>query len=98
MSSIVTYLIVLPLIGSALLLLVRRESVLLIKSVGIASSILTFLVSLLLYVEFDPAIPAMQFTQKVLWIPSLNVSYNVGVDGLSLLTSHSRKTRVSGGA
>ena len=84
-SAILTYLILLPLIGCFAILLVPRERTLSIKSAGIGFSILTFVLSLILYFSFDAGADGMQFTQKVLWIPSLNISYNVGVDGLSLL-------------
>ncbi|HEX3072517.1 MAG TPA: Fe-S-binding domain-containing protein, partial [Ignavibacteriales bacterium] len=44
-----------------------------------------FLASLPLYFGFDSTQAGFQFVYKVLWIKSLNVSYNVGIDGISLL-------------
>jgi NADH-quinone oxidoreductase subunit M len=85
MSNLLTYIIFLPLVGSILLLLLNRERVTAIKTIGIALSVLTFIVSLLLYFGFDSENPGIQFVHKVSWISSLNVSYSVGVDGLSIL-------------
>jgi NADH-quinone oxidoreductase subunit M len=47
-------------------------------------SCIVFLISLLLYTGFDPAAPGYQFAEMVSWIPQLGVSYNVGIDGISL--------------
>ncbi len=46
-------------------------------------SALTFLISLKLYAEFDNSLAEMQFVERVDWIPSLNVFYYLGVDGIS---------------
>lgn len=85
MNQLLTYVIFVPAVGSLLLLFLKRENTSAIKTIGIAISLLAFVLSLLLYFGFDPASSEMQFVHKVLWIPALNVSYNVGVDGLSLL-------------
>ena len=34
---------------------------------------------------FDPSTAAMQFFEHSDWIPALGISYEVGVDGISLL-------------
>ncbi len=46
-------------------------------------SALTFLISLKLYAGFDNSLAEMQFVERVDWIPSLNVFYYLGVDGIS---------------
>ena len=46
-------------------------------------SALTFLISLKLYAGFRNSIAVMQFVERVEWIPSLNVFYYLGVDGIS---------------
>ena len=83
--DILSYILVIPLIGAIVLLLVDRKQILVIKTGGILFSILTFAASLFLFFEFDANEPALQFQQKIDWIPALNISYNVGIDGLSLL-------------
>ncbi len=37
-----------------------------------------------LWIGYDPAAPGLAYEQQVPWIPSVNSSYHVGVDGLSL--------------
>jgi len=85
MSNLLTYIIFLPLVGGLLIFFYDREKVTAIKVFGIAISILTFILSLFLYFGFDITNPGIQFQHKVLWISGLNISYNVGIDGLSLL-------------
>ncbi len=82
--NLLTYLLFLPLIGGLIVLLLRRNESL-VKWGGVIVSTAVFLLSLPLYFAYDPVNPAMQFVEKVLWIPSLNASYHVGIDGISLL-------------
>lgn len=84
-SHIVSLTIFFPLIGILIILFQDRESVRAVKAIGLLTSITTFLLSLYLYLIFDASNPNMQLTEHVQWIKNLNVSYFVGVDGISLL-------------
>ena len=46
-------------------------------------SLLTFVLSLVLYTDFDFGTPRMQFVERLPWIPAFNVYYYLGVDGIS---------------
>jgi NADH-quinone oxidoreductase subunit M len=74
-----------PLIGVVLILMLKQNRTAAIKTAGIGTSVLTFFFSLHLYFYFDSTSAAMQFTTHLAWIPSLNISYAVGIDGISLL-------------
>ena len=74
-----------PLAGAAVLLLVRRDAAGRAKWIGMAASLLTFVVSVVIYMRFDAKLPGMQFVEHAPWIPSLNIGYTVGVDGISML-------------
>ena len=82
---ILSTLIFLPVAGAALLLLIDRGKEELIKWVSLGVSIITFLVSLLLFTNFDKTTHLMQFTEKRAWIPAWNVNYSLGLDGISVL-------------
>src|SRR5512140_2678539 len=84
-NSLLSLLLVIPLAGAALIALIPRESTRTIKIVGLLSSGVAFALSVWLFLAFDASIGAMQFVEKHLWISSLDVSYHVGVDGISLL-------------
>jgi NADH-quinone oxidoreductase subunit M len=80
-----TVTIFLPLVFAAMILLMRDENTRAIKTIGLLGATLTFAASLLLAFGFDPAASGFQFRQQSTWIGSLNISYFVGIDGLSLL-------------
>ena len=78
----------LPLAGALLLLLVgnadgRRDS--LIRWLSLVVSLLSFAVTLALWLGFDSASAEFQFVERVPWIPAFGIDYYVGVDGISLL-------------
>ncbi|MBX3007791.1 MAG: NADH-quinone oxidoreductase subunit M [Melioribacteraceae bacterium] len=80
-----TYLLLIPIIGSIFILFLKEENKVLVQAFGLGISLLAFLISLLVYFSFDSTIPHFQFVHQVLWIESLNISYNVGADGISIL-------------
>jgi len=55
-----------------------------IKNWTLAGSIVTFLVSLKLYGAFDAAGAEFQLLENAEWIPSLAITYRLGIDGISL--------------
>lgn len=80
--SLVTFF---PLLGIILLFFVEKGKAQSVKLVGIIASLATFVLSLHLYFYFDTQVQGFQFVQRFLWIAGLNISYHVGIDGLSLL-------------
>jgi len=46
-------------------------------------SVLTFVLCIPFYSAFDNSIATMQFVERLSWIPTFNVEYYLGVDGLS---------------
>jgi NADH-quinone oxidoreductase subunit M len=82
--SLVTFL---PLVGAGLIMFIRGEPEVVARnsrSVALWWSLGTFLLSLLVWANFDPAQPGFQFVEKGLWLPGLGVTYYMGVDGISL--------------
>ncbi len=56
----------------------------LVKWLALGVTGANFLLSLPLFFYFQPQTTGMQFVENVPWIPSLGVSYHLGVDGISL--------------
>ncbi len=71
----------LPIVAGILIIATGNSSA---RKFAMAASILTFLVSLPLYFGFDTSTAAMQFTENVAWLPSFDVNYAIGVDGISM--------------
>ncbi len=79
--------IFLPLVGAAFILLVRGEEELVARNgrnVALWTTLITFVVSLLLWTGFDNSTAAFQFVEKKAWI-SDGIAYHLGVDGISML-------------
>jgi NADH-quinone oxidoreductase subunit M len=52
---------------------------------ALAGALLGLLVTLPLYANFQPADPGMQFVELTPWIARFQISYHLGVDGISML-------------
>jgi len=72
----------LPLLGAVAILLFRGER--LARWIALGTSLATFAVSAPLYCHFDKTSSALQFVETANWIPTWNIAYEVGVDGISL--------------
>jgi NADH dehydrogenase subunit M (EC 1.6.5.3) len=81
---LLTLTIWLPIIGGLVVLASGDQEKTLSKWTALAFAVLTFVVSLGLWTGFDPTTAEMQFVERVPWIPSFNVEYFLGVDGLSM--------------
>ena len=71
----------LPLVGAAAILLFSER---LARWMALATTLATLAVSVPLYLHFDKSSSALQFVEATPWIPSWNVTYGMGVDGISL--------------
>ena len=86
-NNILTYLIFIPLIGSALMLtisIIRKENNdNIYKWIALIATGLQLLLTILLLIDFDPK-AGMQFEEQYSWIPKFGIEYYLGVDGLSI--------------
>jgi len=83
--SLVTFI---PLVGAAIIMLVRDQDAAVVarnaRWVALWVTIITFLVSLFVWINFDPSKADFQFEERVPWI-SDTITYHMGVDGISML-------------
>lgn len=78
---ILTAVTFLPLAGAAAIFLFSER---LARWIALATTLTTLGISVPLYLRFDRTSSALQFVESVPWIPSWNVVYGMGVDGISL--------------
>ncbi|MBI3292984.1 MAG: NADH-quinone oxidoreductase subunit M [Elusimicrobia bacterium] len=78
-----TWMLAIPLAG-ALVTLVLPNRRTLIRATAAIMSAIPLVISVWVACQFDQSTAAMQFLQRIPWIPGLHVDYAVGVDGLSL--------------
>ncbi|MDP3790907.1 MAG: NADH-quinone oxidoreductase subunit M [Candidatus Omnitrophota bacterium] len=81
---ILSYIVFLPLVGGILILFAPKRNIVLIKTIATAATAISFILSVLLLLKFNHSSSAMQFEEIASWIPSINVFYHLGVDGLSI--------------
>lgn len=83
--SIVTFL---PLVGALITFLIWEDSEVArrnVRFVALFTTVVTFLVSLGIWYNFDNAQSGFQMVEKVAWIREGDISYHMGVDGISML-------------
>jgi NADH-quinone oxidoreductase subunit M len=82
--SLVTFL---PLVGAALIMVTRGDEATKAKNaraIALWTSLIVFVLSLKLWLDFDSSSPDFQFVERAEWIPSFNIAYHMGIDGISL--------------
>ena len=84
MENILSLLIWLPIVGMGVIAFVPRDKNDLIRIIAAITTGLQFILTIVLWSDFDKSTGTMQFIERLEWIPSLNIAYILGVDGLSL--------------
>lgn len=82
-TNLLSIIIYLPLLGIPLIMLVKDKRT--ISVIATATTLITFLISLLLLPGFDAANGGFQFVEKSEWLPAYGIEYLLGLDGISLL-------------
>ncbi|BCB97018.1 NADH-quinone oxidoreductase subunit M [Dissulfurispira thermophila] len=77
--------IFLPIFGALFIFLIKRTSEAFIKWTALLISLITFILSVPLFTNFDKTTAKMQFTEMHDWVPSWGIKYALGVDGISVL-------------
>ena len=85
-----SFIIFLPLVGALIVLFAggrgdNHEREPLVRTIALATSLVTFVATLVLWWRFDPTVAAYQFEERHAWIPVFGIQYYLGVDGISLL-------------
>ena len=78
----------LPLVGGLFIMTVRGDEQTVASNARWAAlwtSLIVFILSLLLWVRFDQSVPGFQFQESQPWLPDYGVAYRMGVDGISVL-------------
>ena len=69
--------------GVLLLALGRDEQAKAVRWVALIGALISFLLTLPLYSQFDNTTAAMQFVENLPWIERFNINYHLGLDGIS---------------
>ena len=74
-----------PFVGALLIMFTARHRPLLVRLIAVATTLVPAALSILVYVRYDREAAGFQFYEKVTLVPPLGISYELGVDGMSLL-------------
>ncbi|MEQ1753112.1 MAG: NADH-quinone oxidoreductase subunit M [Micropepsaceae bacterium] len=86
MSNLLSIVTFLPMLGVLLIIGMApagKPGDMLARQISLFATGVTFIVSLVLWTQFDPAVPGFQFEEKYAWLGG-NITYHLGVDGISL--------------
>jgi NADH-quinone oxidoreductase subunit M len=82
-SHILSLMIFVPLLGAIAVLCVPSREEKILKTVAACAAAVPLALAVLLYCAFDRSATGMQFVERVPWLPSFNIEYYLGIDGLS---------------
>lgn len=82
-APILSLITLLPLVGVAFIAFLPRDAVQNARYVALWTTLVTFAVSLLIWINFDTATPGFQFVEEYPWLGP--ITYRMGVDGISML-------------
>jgi len=85
MDSLLSTLILFPLCSVLFLSFVSANSKQFIKLSALSISLMNFLFSILLWIQFDNSSAQFQFVETISWLPGSNMNFSLGIDGISLL-------------
>ena len=83
MDHLISLMIVVPFIGIAILAFMCDETS--IKLIAFGITIVELFLSLIIWRSFDFTLESMQFVERLEWMPTFNIQYAVGVDGISIV-------------
>jgi NADH-quinone oxidoreductase subunit M len=79
---ILSTVIFLPLAGALLLLFMKSDRA--VKVTAFIAGLINFPISLILYSRFDTGTALFQLGEHIPWIPSYNINYTLGIDGITI--------------
>ena len=89
---ILSMLIWMPILGGVWALIIGDQQERMVKHFSFFITVVTFLLSAVLYYQFDNSFAGMQFIEEFYWIETFGIKYHLGVDGIAmplvLLTSY----------
>jgi NADH-quinone oxidoreductase subunit M len=74
-----------PFVGALLIMFTARRSPRAVRLMAVASTGLSTILTLWIYVRYDREAAGFQFYEKLSLVPPLGISYELAVDGISLL-------------
>ncbi len=83
-THLLTLILFIPALSAVILFFLPSANLKLLRWYALGVSLLPFLLSIVLWLRFQPDAPGFQFQEQYAWYAAINSTLHVGVDGLSL--------------
>ena len=84
-AALLNVVLFLPVAGIAALVALPARKDGLVRGLSLATMLVQFVLTAVLYMRFDPAVDGLQFETRLPWIASWGVHYQIGLDGYNVL-------------
>ncbi len=84
MNHLLSLQIFLPLLGAILIMAMPKAKDCTARWIALGVSTLVFAFSIVMMMNYQTGSADMQFVEKEVWFPALNLTYHLGVDGISV--------------
>ena len=74
-----------PFVGAVLIMFLARHHPLAVRLIALVTTAVSTVLSIFIFVVYDREAAGFQFYEKVPLVPPLGISYEVAIDGMSLL-------------
>ncbi len=83
-DHLLTLILFSPVLAAVIIFLIPRDQVRVVKWTAFILSFIPFVLTLILWLNFDRQELGFQFQEQAIWYQAIGSSYHVGVDGISL--------------
>jgi proton-translocating NADH-quinone oxidoreductase chain M len=83
-NNLLIFTLLFPIFGILLLAITPSSEEKLLKIIALNASCLSFISSLLVWIFFQKSLGSFQFVTKIDWFALLNLTFTIGIDGISL--------------
>ena len=83
-ANILNILLFLPLFGILIISFIPSNYSFFLKLISLVVAGCSFLISMLLWLQFDKSVGSFQMVSIITWIPFFNINMLLGIDGISL--------------
>src|SRR5258708_4774758 len=81
---LLSIIIFLPLLTALVLGMIPANYRFVMRALTLLATLVTTLLSVVLFFRFAPGLAEFQFVHKLEWLPTLGINYHVGVDGINV--------------
>jgi NADH-quinone oxidoreductase subunit M len=83
-QHLLTLILFFPVLAAVVVLCLPKEALKTIRWTAFGLSLVPFLLTILLWVQFKPGLGGFQFQEQASWYAAIHSTFHIGVDGLSL--------------